>query len=1020
MLRSIRERFTVRTLIKRPLHIGLLTVFLFLAVPAVSSAATVVSLEFDDGLASQTTAAVPLLASHNMKATFFLISSQVGQPGYMTAAQVQSLAAGGNEIGGHSVNHLDLTTLSNDEATREVCADRIALYGLLGSTPGPTGAQVTDFAYPFGDTTAAVEADLAKCGYNSARSIGGIKTPFACPTCAVAETIPPADAYNTSTPDSIQATWTLSQIESLVTQAELGGGGWVQLVMHQVCTRGSSGCDPTYSIDPTTLGSLLTWLSTQPVSIETVHQVIGGTAQPTQPGPQVPLPPSGNLVQNPSLEQTAVNGNGVTVPNCWQFGGSLYPTSGGTGTVVTTGAQDGLKAATVSIAPMTQIGPGDDARLESMQDLGGCAPMAQASHSYVFSAWYKSNATVYMVAYLRNKAGTWTYWADNAGATHASTGWTQATWTTPAVPSDDYTGISVAISLRTSSFITTTATIDNLSLTDTDTTPPTVSLTAPTANATVGGNVTLSTSTADASGIRSVNFVVNGTPIAASSTSPGTYTATWDSKTSNAQSAVISVVATDTAGNVTQTAPVTVTVDNLPRSMASSPAVANGALAVRYTAADHPGGSGLARVDLYVKVPGASDYTKVASDTSGQGSGTFAYTATGGEGIYGFYTLATGADGTAQPAPLSANTSTLVDMTAPGSSVGATPGVTNSTAITIPYTAADNTGGSGLAEVDLYVKAPGASGYTKTASNTSGQAAGSFAYTLGSGDGSYSFYTLATDKVGNVQSAPTTTSAVTLLDSVAPTSTISSPPPTTNARSMTLAFTAADTAGGSGLAEVALYAQAPGATGYTLLATDRSGQGSGSFQYYANGPDGAYRFYTLATDKAGNVQSSASASQLTVTLTTASPVAKRVLIAHPGHKGTIRKGDTITFRYSKPLSLGTVFSGWRGQKVSVQVRLTGTRNTTLTVWSGNGRKRVALGSVSLGRGYIASSPVVYSATMTARGADITVKLGKTIKGRLASAKGPNGKVVWTPARDATDPVGNHCQPHPVADRGPAF
>ena len=47
-----------------------------------------------------------------------------------------------------------------------------------------------------------------------------------------------------------------------------------------------------------------------------------------------------------------------------------------------------------------------------------------------------------------------------------------------------------------------------------------------------------------------------------------------------------------------------------------------------------------------------------------------------------------------------------------------------------------------------------ASGYTKVASDTSGGASGSFTYTAAAGDGSYSFYTIATDKAGNTESAP--------------------------------------------------------------------------------------------------------------------------------------------------------------------------------------------------------------------------------------------------------------------------
>jgi hypothetical protein len=52
----------------------------------------------------------------------------------------------------------------------------------------------------------------------------------------------------------------------------LGGGGWVQLTFHHIC----SGCD-AYSITPTDMQSLLDWLSIQvtggAVLVETTEQV---------------------------------------------------------------------------------------------------------------------------------------------------------------------------------------------------------------------------------------------------------------------------------------------------------------------------------------------------------------------------------------------------------------------------------------------------------------------------------------------------------------------------------------------------------------------------------------------------------------------------------------------------------------------------------------------------------------------------------------------------------------------------
>ncbi len=306
-----------------------------------------------------------------------------------------------------------------------------------------------------------------------------------------------------------------------------------------------------------------------------------------------------------------------------------------------------------------------------------------------------------------------------------------------------------------------------------------------------------------------------------------------------------------------------------PSSSASSPALSNSSgWSVSYTASDNQGGSGLAEVDLYAKAPGDSGYSKVASDTSGNGAGSFSYTASKGDGSYSFYTIATDNAGNTETAPNTPDATTVLDTTAPSSSAGALPPSGNSTSLTVTYTASDS--GSGLAEVDLYAKAPGDSGYSKVASDTSGNGSGSFSYTASKGDGSYSFYTIATDNAGNTQTAPNTPNATTLLDTVAPTATATSP--ATAGASFNVSYTASDNPGGSGLARVDLYAKAPGDTGYTPVASDNSGHTSGSFNYTATAGSGTYSFYTIAWDNAGNTQTTPTNPQTTTIVSTAPPV----------------------------------------------------------------------------------------------------------------------------------------------------
>src|SRR5207247_6238140 len=135
-------------------------------------------------------------------------------------------------------------------------------------------------------------------------------------------------------------------------------------------------------------------------------------------------------------------------------------------------------------------------------------------------------------------------------------------------------------------------------------------------------------------------------------------------------------------------------------------------------------------------------------------------------------------------------------------------------------------------------------------------ASGSFSYSAGQGEGSYSFYTRALDKAGNYEDPPFAADGVTvvadtttLVDLTPPASRATSPP-YSSVTTFNVGYTASDT--GSGVAKVDLWAKGPTDFIYNKVATDNAPGASGSFTYMALEHDGNYSFYTVATDKAGN------------------------------------------------------------------------------------------------------------------------------------------------------------------------
>src|SRR3984893_2298211 len=146
---------------------------------------TVVSFTFDDGDADQM-AAARVLHRYGMSGTFYIITGAVGAPNYMTLYDLHTLAAEGDEVTGHTVSHLEVSHVTAAEARRQVCDGRNTLirWGFLS----------TSFAFPGGSYSPATEVIVRECGFNSARTVIGLRSP-GCPHCTAAETIPPKNPY---------------------------------------------------------------------------------------------------------------------------------------------------------------------------------------------------------------------------------------------------------------------------------------------------------------------------------------------------------------------------------------------------------------------------------------------------------------------------------------------------------------------------------------------------------------------------------------------------------------------------------------------------------------------------------------------------------------------------------------------------------------------------------------------------------------------------------------------------------
>jgi outer membrane protein assembly factor BamB len=168
--------------------------------------------------------------------------------------------------------------------------------------------------------------------------------------------------------------------------------------------------------------------------------------------------------------------------------------------------------------------------------------------------------------------------------------------------------------------------------------PPAVSMTAPSNNAVVSGQVSIQASASDDFGVTRVEFFVDGASIGSDTTAP--YQATWDSAGASNGAHTIRAVATDTAGQTAQ-AQVAVTVSNATGDAAPTVSITapannasvSGSVRIAATATDD---KGVTKVEFFVDgaliatdtaapyetswtaTPGAHTIRAVATDTAGQ------------------------------------------------------------------------------------------------------------------------------------------------------------------------------------------------------------------------------------------------------------------------------------------------------------------------------------------------------------------------------------------------------------------
>ena len=120
-----------------------------------------VILSFDDGYEDNHRVILPMLEERGMKAVFYVVTNDIGLPGYMTWDDLFDLERHGMEIGSHTANHIPLTTLPPEKQREELHLSKLMLEWKGLKT-------IYSFSYPTGAYDAGIVAMLAEEDYLTA------------------------------------------------------------------------------------------------------------------------------------------------------------------------------------------------------------------------------------------------------------------------------------------------------------------------------------------------------------------------------------------------------------------------------------------------------------------------------------------------------------------------------------------------------------------------------------------------------------------------------------------------------------------------------------------------------------------------------------------------------------------------------------------------------------------------------------------------------------------------------------
>jgi peptidoglycan/xylan/chitin deacetylase (PgdA/CDA1 family) len=208
------------------------------------SSGALISFDWDDGWRSGYDKGLPIFDAAGIKTTYYVTSQYLAYPGFVKPDEVMSAKERGHEIGSHTRNHEDLTTLPQEQMEEEILGGKQDLVEL--------NHDPKVFAYPYGAANAEVR-DVVAGAFDGARGV--------------------EEGFNDKNSDRYilyswnASTMTLEKAKEVIDQA-IAEKKWVIFILHKV----DEGADDTESISSELLEDILEYVNASNIEAVTASE----------------------------------------------------------------------------------------------------------------------------------------------------------------------------------------------------------------------------------------------------------------------------------------------------------------------------------------------------------------------------------------------------------------------------------------------------------------------------------------------------------------------------------------------------------------------------------------------------------------------------------------------------------------------------------------------------------------------------------------------------------------------------